>query len=96
MINALVLLGWSHPAAKEIFDLSEMIELFSVDRIHASSAAYDLDKLRWMNTQYIHRLSQHDLLREVEPWVPEIWLKDSRWRDIVSLFQNELVKYKYE
>ncbi|MBF12930.1 MAG: glutamate--tRNA ligase [Legionellales bacterium] len=91
VINALVLLGWSHPAAKEIFDLSEMIELFSVDRIHASSAAYDLDKLRWMNTQYIHRLSQHDLLREVEPWVPEIWLKDSRWRDIVSLFQNELV-----
>lgn len=91
--NALALLGWSHPEAKEIFTLDEMIKVFSIDRIHASSAAYDLDKLRWINTRYIHSLSVDELVTEIRPWVPEQWLEDPRWQEIVGLFQNELATF---
>ncbi len=88
--NALALLGWSHPEAKEIFSMSELIEAFSVERIHASSAAYDLDKLKWINRQYIKDLSIEVLGEHIKPWVPETWRADPRCETIVKLFQLEL------
>ncbi len=52
LINYLVRLGWSH-GDQEIFDIDEMIEWFDIDKISKSPATFDLDKLLWMNQQYI-------------------------------------------
>lgn len=53
LVNFLSLLGWSHPKEKEIFDLDEFIENFSLERIKTSQPVFDLEKLKWMNGKYI-------------------------------------------
>lgn len=60
-INMLALLGWSPGGDKEIMSMSEMIELFSIDKIGKSGSRFDPDKARWFNAEYIRRMSNEDL-----------------------------------
>ncbi len=52
LINYLVRLGWSHKD-QEIFSINEMIDLFSLESVNKSAAAFDIDKLQWLNQYYI-------------------------------------------
>ncbi len=65
MCNYLTLLGWSHPAEKDIFSKEELKDVFNLDRFSASPAIYDLVKLKWVNGQHIKRMSNHDLVQHV-------------------------------
>jgi glutamyl-tRNA synthetase len=67
LLNYLVRLGWSH-GDQEIFTLEEMIKLFDVTQVHSSAAAFNPEKLLWLNQHYIktsdpkhvaHHLSWH-------------------------------------
>lgn len=69
MINYLVLLGWSHPEGKEIMDLDEMIEKFSLDRISANPAMYDEGKLKWMNGYYIRNLDPRTITERAKKFI---------------------------
>ena len=52
--NYLLLLGWSHPDGKtEKLSQQEMITLFSLDRVNKSPASFDMDKLEWLNWEYL-------------------------------------------
>lgn len=63
MVNYLALLGWAPPVGKEQLTLKEMVEAFDVGRIAHSPAVFDLDKLNWLNRQYLRKLSQDDYLK---------------------------------
>ena len=55
MLNYLVRLGWSH-GDQEIFTIDEMIEYFALSDINRSAAAFNTDKLKWINQQYLMSL----------------------------------------
>ena len=52
LLNYLVRLGWSH-GDQEIFTLDEMVALFEVGKVHSSAAAFNPEKLLWLNQHYI-------------------------------------------
>jgi glutamyl-tRNA synthetase len=52
LLNYLVRLGWSH-GDQEIFSREEMIEYFDIKDVHKAAAAFNTDKLLWLNHQYI-------------------------------------------
>ena len=52
MINYLVRLGWSH-GDQEVFSMDELIQYFDVKDINRAPAAFNLDKLLWLNQHYI-------------------------------------------
>jgi glutamyl-tRNA synthetase len=52
-INMLVMLGWNDGTGKEIFSMTEMIERFSLERVHKSGAKFDFEKAKWFNHEYI-------------------------------------------
>lgn len=52
LLNYIALLGWS-PGEKEIVSLSEMVSLFSLERVNKTAAIYDTTKLTWMNGHYL-------------------------------------------
>lgn len=54
LLNYLARLGWSH-GDKEIFTLSEMIELFDIADVNKSASAINPDKLAWINQQHLMR-----------------------------------------
>ncbi len=53
MVNYLGLLGWSYDATTTFFTLGEMVERFDLSRVSHSPAAFDPQKLAWMNGHYI-------------------------------------------
>lgn len=75
LVNFLCLLGWSHPKEKEIFDLKEFVELFSLDRVRKSGPIFDMDKLDWMNGECIRNLSDKNIKENLKEL-------DKKWSDI--------------
>ncbi|WNQ11716.1 glutamate--tRNA ligase [Paenibacillus aurantius] len=55
VLNFITLLGWSPRGEEEIFTKEELIGQFGLDRVSKSPAVFDMDKLNWMNNQYIKK-----------------------------------------
>ena len=54
LVNYLALLGWApHGGTREIFSLQELVKEFSLERVTPSPAVFDMEKLYWLNRQYI-------------------------------------------
>ena len=66
LVNYLVRLGWSH-GDQEVFSMQEMIEKFSLENITKSPAAFNPEKLLWLNGHY---LKTADTKRVVEVLIP--------------------------
>src|SRR6266508_1120215 len=56
LLNFLALLGWSYDDKTTIMSRDELIERFSLERVVPSPAAFDYQKLDWMNGVYLRAL----------------------------------------
>jgi len=56
VLNYLVRLGWSH-GDQEIFSIEEMQSLFDIAGVNKSAAAFNFEKLAWLNQQHMMRAS---------------------------------------
>ncbi len=66
VINFLSLLGWSPKDNQEILSVSELIEKFSLENVHQANPVFDIQKLEWMNGEYIKAQSDEKLLELVK------------------------------
>ncbi|MDD5483604.1 MAG: glutamate--tRNA ligase family protein [Kiritimatiellae bacterium] len=64
LFNYLALLGWSPGDDREILAREEMIRLFEISRVKSAPARVDLEKLSWMNGEYIKALPREILAEE--------------------------------
>ncbi|MBP5426473.1 MAG: glutamate--tRNA ligase [Clostridiales bacterium] len=64
IVNYVVLLGWSPKGNQEIFSLAELEDVFDISGISKSPAIFDINKLNWMNTEYI-RMMDKDKFHEL-------------------------------
>ena len=85
-MNYLALIGWNPGAEVEIMSMDDMINSFSLDRVHKAGARFDMDKAKWMNSQYLKLTDNKDLM-------PYVHVIDDRYSDdkldaIVSLAKD--------
>jgi glutamyl-tRNA synthetase len=52
-INLLAMLGWNSGEEKELFSMAELIEKFSIERVHKSGAKFDYEKAKWFNQEWV-------------------------------------------
>ncbi len=71
LVNFLALLGWAPEGEEEIMSLDEIAEKFSLERVAKNPAVFDVDKLNWMNQQYIKRKTTEELEVLLWPFVVE-------------------------
>ena len=69
-LNYLLRLGWSY-GDQEIFPVNEMIKLFSLKNVNNSPAAFDEEKLLWLNHEYIKKYSNEELLLRLDGLIKE-------------------------
>jgi glutamyl-tRNA synthetase len=69
VINYLALLGWGYDEATTFFTIEELQERFTLERVSKAPAAFDEQKLRWMNGRYLRDLSVEDLTRRLEAYL---------------------------
>lgn len=71
IINYIALLGWSPDSNQEMFTLSELEKVFNIKNISKSPSAFDMDKLRWFNAQYIRAMSTEGFHALALPYLSE-------------------------
>ncbi len=70
-INLLALLGWNPGNNQEILSKEEMIQLFSLEKVHKAGAKFDPEKTKWFNQQYLRKKDKYELAKLLEPILKE-------------------------
>lgn len=78
IVNYLALLGWSPGDTQELLTVDELTNRFTWERISASPAIFDLERLNWFNKWYIRHLPLERIAREVTPFLREAYGEDER------------------
>ncbi len=69
MVNYLALLGWGPPDDIEIRPVQEIVELFELGDVNASSAMFDPKKLEAINGEYLRAMNPQDFTEALQPWI---------------------------
>ena len=92
LINFLALLGWAPDGETTIMDRGELVDRFSLDRVGASSATFDYDKLDWLNGVYLRALPPADYADTLVSYLREQgndW-PEERIREAAPLVQEKI------
>lgn len=65
-INLLALLGWNDGTEQEIFSKEELVEKFSMERVHNAGAKFDYEKAKWFNHEWIKKSAVRNLQSTVK------------------------------
>jgi glutamyl-tRNA synthetase len=66
-MNALALVGWNSGDDKEVLSMDDMINSFTLDRVHKAGARFDMAKATWINSQWIqNKVSDVDLINNID------------------------------
>jgi glutamyl-tRNA synthetase len=76
LLNYLVRLGWSH-GDQEIFTREEMIAAFDIANVNKAAAAFNPDKLLWLNQQHIMRAPQATLVAALREQLAVLGVTDA-------------------
>jgi glutamyl-tRNA synthetase len=86
LVNYLVRLGWSH-GDQEIFSLEELVRYFDGSNLNPASAAFDPEKLQWLNGHYLRATPVDELARLVTPFVQDA-ASPERLQEVVRLYRE--------
>ncbi len=90
IVNYVTLLGWSPSDDREIFTLDELIEVFDYKRISKSPAVFDIQKLKWMNGEYIKAMDSEAYYEHALPQVKSVVKKDLDLKKIADLCKSRI------
>ena len=66
LANYLILLGWMPRDGREVMPLGEAVKLFDIAEMNDVQAKFDIQKLRWLNSEYLMKKPDGELLPLVE------------------------------
>ncbi len=89
VLNYILLLGWSPKGEEEIFTLEEMTKEFYTSGISKSPSIFDPQKLRYINSQYIKKLTPEEFHEMALPWIRQTVKNENvDTKFIASIIQN--------
>ena len=69
LVNYLALLGWAKDDHTTFLSRDELIEAFDLSHVSHNPAAFDTQKLEWMNNHYIQSLDEDELAARCVPFL---------------------------
>ncbi len=93
IINYIALLGWSPGLEQDIFTLDELAALFDISGISKSPAIFDINKLNWMNGEYIRKLSLDEFTAMAMPYYREAVKREVNYNALSALLHDRTEKF---
>lgn len=93
LVNFVALLGWSPSDGNEIKTVDEIAQDFRIGELSASNSIFEYDKLNWMNSQYIKKLSTEELKERLKPFLTKYdlsELNDAQYTKMVEITREPL------
>lgn len=76
LVNFVALLGWAPSDGQEIKTVDEIAADFRINEVSSSNSIFEYDKLNWMNSQYIKKLSLEELGEKLKPFLKKYDLSE--------------------
>ena len=90
IVNYVALLGWCPEGTQEIFSLEELVEAFDYRHMSKSPAVFDIQKLKWMNSEYLKAMDFDRFYEMAEPYIKEVITKDIDLKKIAALVKTRI------
>ena len=94
LFNYLLLLGWSPDGEQEIISKWEARRQFRLERLNKAAAIFDWDKAKWVNRQYMKKLSNSELAQQIHPhledWYESLPASDDWLLRLAALIREEI------
>ena len=90
IVNYVALLGWCPQDNREIFSLPELVEAFDYHHMSKSPAVFDINKLNWMNGEYLKAMDFDKFYELAEPYIKKVITKDYDLKKIASLIKSRI------
>lgn len=71
LVNFVALLGWNPKTEQELFAMDELVAQFDLAKVNKSGSVFDINKLDWMNGEYIRAKSNSELVELSKPYWQE-------------------------
>jgi len=88
--NFLFFLGFSHKDNSDLLTLQEMIEIFDENRIQRQNAIFDIEKLNYLNSQWIKKMSDEALFDKLKSILPAEWSKE-KVLEVLPLVKERMI-----
>ena len=90
ILNYIALLGWSPSDNREIFTLQELTEAFTIAGLSKSPSIFDIQKLTWMNGEYLKNMDFEKYFALVEPRLRAAIARPTDLRKVAELLKTRL------
>ena len=90
IVNYVALLGWCPQDNREIFSLPELVEAFDYHHMSKSPAVFDINKLKWMNGEYLKAMDFDKFYKLAEPYIKKVITKDYDLKKVASLIKSRI------
>lgn len=81
LINFVALLGWNYGDDKEFYEMDELIEKFSLERVHKAGAVFNIEKLNWLNYEHLRIKPDNEVLDMLKAEIAKSEFKDNVYSD---------------
>lgn len=92
MENFLGLIGYNPTGDREIYTREEMIKLFDLSKVNSAGGVFNIDKLNWMNQQYLQTKSPAELVELAKPFIGQTDVSPAMLEKICAVERSRLVK----
>ncbi|MDO4453922.1 MAG: glutamate--tRNA ligase [Eubacteriales bacterium] len=90
IVNYVALLGWCPQDNQEIFSLEELVKVFDYHHISKSPAVFDINKLKWMNSEYMKAMEFEKFYEMALPYLKQALTKEFDLRKIAELVKTRI------
>ncbi|MFH1838228.1 MAG: glutamate--tRNA ligase [Candidatus Kuenenbacteria bacterium] len=95
LINFCALMGWHPKGDNEILNLNQIIDIFEIKDMGISSAVFDVEKLNWINGNYIRTKPLDELTKMCVPYLIKDGLIEKNENNYKILATNEIINFDY-
>lgn len=72
LINFMAFIGWNPGDEREIFSKDELIKEFDINKVQKGGGVFNIDKLHWINKQYLNEMNIEDFKKYLKPEIKKI------------------------
>lgn len=90
ILNYLASLAWSYPDGRDVFSVEEMISVFDISQLKTSAPIFDVEKLRWMNGEYLRQMTDTELMQALYSFDENIPHDDGKMLKIIPLVKERI------
>jgi len=85
LVNFVAFLGWNPGTTHELFDLNQLVEQFSLERVNKAGAVFNIEKLNWLNFEHLRKKTEAEVLNMLKDYLSQTEYKNLQLDDAYLL-----------